>query len=574
MSLEEGNIDAGVSAAVKSAAPEQTTPAPTNAEATPSVAVETVEVSAQVDPATGVVEASIETDGPVTLPAPLPGQPPVPSEPVVDISTPAPKPADEPDMNNLPEHPMPPHQKKHALTMIKAIKRLKDAGPFLAPVDIVKLNIPLYYNYIRRPMDLSTIERKITADAYETPEQIVEDFNVLVQNCFRFNGKDAVISQMARNIQASFEKHMLHMPPKDGPPQAARRRKFVDDVPQLRRDAIGNGRPKREIHPPKSRDMPYDFRPRRRKMTPELRFCQQVLRELMSKKYDSISYPFVEPVDPVALDCPNYFNVVKNPMDLGTVRHKMQNGEYDNGEQFEKDVRQVFINCYLFNPEGTAVNIMGHRLENVFNEKWAKKPEPTEESSHSEDEEDDDEFNVDINSITDPTIEFLLANIQRLQHDLDKMRRSKYEEMKKEWERKRRASPRGRSGKKRRRKSKSGGIGGTSIYPTHVTYEMKKEISDAMSTLNDKQLKAVIAIIREGVPDLGDDDEIELDMDQMDNPTLLKLYNYVVKGKQRKGSQSEEEKIKSLKRKLQQFDDADASMSSSDDDDEESSEEE
>ena len=55
---------------------------------------------------------------------------------------------------------MPKHQNKFALNTIKNIKRLKDAGPFLKPVDTVRLNVPLYYNFIPRPMDLSTIERK------------------------------------------------------------------------------------------------------------------------------------------------------------------------------------------------------------------------------------------------------------------------------------------------------------------------------------------------------------------------------------------------------------------------------
>lgn len=106
-------------------------------------------------------------------------------------------------MNNLPENPMPKHQSKHAATAIKAVKRLKDAKPFLQPVDPVALNIPFYFNYVKRPMDLSTIERKLNANAYESPEQVTEDFNLMVENCCKFNGNTSVIAQMSRNIQAS-----------------------------------------------------------------------------------------------------------------------------------------------------------------------------------------------------------------------------------------------------------------------------------------------------------------------------------------------------------------------------------
>ncbi|KAM9887520.1 hypothetical protein OXX69_013299, partial [Metschnikowia pulcherrima] len=92
--------------------------------------------------------------------------------------------------------------------------RLKDAGPFCHPVDVIKLNVPLYHNYIKRPMDLGTIERKATVNAYEDPSQVVEDFNLMVSNCVRFNGEASGISRMAKNIQAQFEKHMLNIPPK------------------------------------------------------------------------------------------------------------------------------------------------------------------------------------------------------------------------------------------------------------------------------------------------------------------------------------------------------------------------
>lgn len=522
--------------------------------------------------------------------------------------TAAPKPPSEPDMNNLPSNPLPAHQKKYAINSIKAIRRLKDANPFIHPVDIVKLNIPFYYNYITRPMDLSTIDKKLAANAYETPNQIVEDFNLMVANCQKFNGKDSVISQMARNIQASFEKHMLNMPPKELPTtsRATTSGKSTkkgaatsnNGVPKIRRDTDANGgRPKREIHPPKPKDMPYDIRPKKKKYQPELRFSQQVLKELMSKKYESISWPFLEPVDPITMDCPNYFNVVKTPMDLGTVQNKLSNGEYETANDFEKDVRLVFSNCFLFNPPGNNVNAMGKRLEAIFNEKWAQRPKTPVSPSGSDEEfdddefDDDEEFSVDINSITDPTIEFLLANIQRMTQDLKKMRQEKYDQMKKEWMKKRqfkrnkrKSSKSSKSSKKRENDDSKNNDDNDSLYPKHVSYEMKKEISEAMQSINDKQLKNVITIIKEGVPGLQDDDEIELEMDALDNSTLLRLYRYLIgskiKNKKKKQTvDSEEQRIEALKQKLAQFEkpnenDNQSSSDEEDDDSDISSEEE
>ena len=63
-------------------------------------------------------------------------------------------------------------------------------------------------------------------------------------------------------------------------------------------------------------------------------------------------------------------------MDLGTVRARLEQNLYPAPAYgpFESDVRQVFKNCYLFNPPGTAVNEWGHRLEAVFDEKWDLRP--------------------------------------------------------------------------------------------------------------------------------------------------------------------------------------------------------
>ena len=42
------------------------------------------------------------------------------------------------------------------------------------------------------------------------------------------------------------------------------------------------------------------------------------------------AYIFHEPVDPIKLNIPNYLNIVKNPMDLGTIKKKLNMNFYDN----------------------------------------------------------------------------------------------------------------------------------------------------------------------------------------------------------------------------------------------------
>lgn len=478
------------------------------------------------------------------------------------------------------------HQLKFALASIKAVKRLKDAGPFLAPVDIVKLNIPTYLDYVKNPMDLGTMESKITNNVYKSATEFVSDMDLIVSNCELFNGKDSEISQMARNIRTSFAKHVRNLPPYDQPTQTVSKSKRktatkparaasatpkppasraaapkpaaaaatapadskafqAPGVPTIRRDsAVDSGRPKREIHPPRSKDILYD-KPRRKKYDAELKFCGVVLRDLLSKKHEAYSYPFLDPVDPVALNCPNYFDIVKHPMDLSTIQKKYAANEYDSADEFEADVRLMFNNCYKFNPEGSPVNLMGHRLEAVFDKKWQEKPVPTPvttpaaTSISSDEEKSGDEDEEAAVYAANPAIRFLEDQLDRMQKELNKLKREALKEAREKAKPKPRKKSTGGSSSsvqkkepvKRKPGRKPSNASNTSFTapPVHVTYEMKKELSESMATLTEARMMHVLTIIRESMPHINaEQEEIELDMESLTPETLLKLYNYVV----------------------------------------------
>lgn len=109
---------------------------------------------------------------------------------------------------------------------------------------------------------------------------------------------------------------------------------------------------------------------------PDLRFCSEVLRELNKKQHAVYSYPFLTPVDPIALNIPHYREIIKHPMDLSTMRRKLDDGEYRSSDEFRADAKLMFNNCYTFNPPGTEVHTFGKKLEEVFDRKWKEKPSP------------------------------------------------------------------------------------------------------------------------------------------------------------------------------------------------------
>ena len=77
------------------------------------------------------------------------------------------------------------------------------------------------------------------------------------------------------------------------------------------------------------------------------------------------SFVFREPVDPVLLQIPTYFDVIpkKNARDLRTIRQKLDADKYDSIDAWEADMdlmievciyaywaptQEITINCYLY----------------------------------------------------------------------------------------------------------------------------------------------------------------------------------------------------------------------------------
>lgn len=61
------------------------------------------------------------------------------------------------------------------------------------------------------------------------------------------------------------------------------------------------------------------------------------------------SFYFTQPVDPAKYGVDDYFDIITEPMDFGTIRHKLNNNVYNNIEEFSRDMNLVFDNCVKYN---------------------------------------------------------------------------------------------------------------------------------------------------------------------------------------------------------------------------------
>ena len=80
-----------------------------------------------------------------------------------------------------------------ALEIVKSLEKLPEAINFLKPVDYKALGLIDYPVIIKNPIDLSTIRKKIKAEKYNCIEEVIEDLNLIWENCRTYNQAGSVI---------------------------------------------------------------------------------------------------------------------------------------------------------------------------------------------------------------------------------------------------------------------------------------------------------------------------------------------------------------------------------------------
>eukprot|EP00644_Phytophthora_capsici_P000089 jgi/Phyca11/99582/e_gw1.4.1232.1 len=81
------------------------------------------------------------------------------------------------------------------------------------------------------------------------------------------------------------------------------------------------------------------------------------------------SGPFNAPVDTTLKGLEDYSQIIKNPMDLRTIKTKIESGKYEGSggyEKFAEDIRLVWDNAVLYNGEESEVGRAALALSDVF----------------------------------------------------------------------------------------------------------------------------------------------------------------------------------------------------------------
>ncbi|KAB8748977.1 hypothetical protein FH972_026528 [Carpinus fangiana] len=106
-----------------------------------------------------------------------------------------------PDMDELARQPRHGPNYNGLLHLLNDMQNHTSAWPFLQPVN--REEVQDYYNVIKQPMDLSTMEERLEKDMYPTPEDFVKDAMLIFHNCRKYNNETTPYAKAANKLQKS-----------------------------------------------------------------------------------------------------------------------------------------------------------------------------------------------------------------------------------------------------------------------------------------------------------------------------------------------------------------------------------
>ncbi|XP_065419984.1 bromodomain-containing protein 2 isoform X2 [Chrysemys picta bellii] len=113
------------------------------------------------------------------------------------------------------------------------------------------------------------------------------------------------------------------------------------------------------------------------RVTNQLQYLHKVVMKALWKH--QFAWPFRQPVDAVKLGLPDYHKIIKQPMDMGTIKRRLENNYYWGAAECMQDFNTMFTNCYIYNKPTDDIVLMAQTLEKIFLQKVAQMPAEEQE---------------------------------------------------------------------------------------------------------------------------------------------------------------------------------------------------
>ncbi|ALC47662.1 polybromo [Drosophila busckii] len=182
---------------------------------------------------------------------------------------------------------------------------------------------PDYYEIIQNPIDMNTIEHNIRADRYATVEDVVADYRLMFNNCRQYNEEGSYIYEDANTLERALNEKLKEFP---GLVEVKR--------PQQKYNRLG----------------------RKSKVADRERLWQfyETLRDYQEPKGKrQLSLIFTKL--PSKSDYPEYYDIIKQPMDMERISQKLKQGAYDSVDELAADVLLMLENACKYNEPDSQI---------------------------------------------------------------------------------------------------------------------------------------------------------------------------------------------------------------------------
>jgi len=250
---------------------------------------------------------------------------------------------------------------------------------------------------------------------------------------------------------------------------------------------------------------------------------------------------FMRPVDPVALNIPDYFDIVKNPMDLMTVHKRISSGLYDSPSLFEGDMLLIWKNAMLYNPVGNFVHNAAKNMMKDFTEQYRNVEDQLriEEERHQlalassyskKKRRKPVKMHVFVSSSSRKSVHGRLEDDTDKKAELARLRRE-FAELQQKAARLQKLEERRKShGKKKPAvrqiapKKLALHLPETKKHPLKLTSKQKASLSRGIQSLEHEELMELIAMV---APGSCGKEEVELDLDDLTPQTYRMMQSFI-----------------------------------------------
>lgn len=211
---------------------------------------------------------------------------------------------------------------------------------------------PDYYQVIQHPIDMNTIENNIRSDHYNTLDDIVGDFRLMFSNCRKYNEEGSMIYEDSNVLERAMNEKLKELSSIDRKTTPKRyiflitmlnwfiylllihsvRRKNIHSAPidtKLKQlyEAI------RDFRDPKAN-----------------RQLALIFMKLPSKNVRClIRLMNLAKIWLLFQDYPDYYDIIKNPIDMEKIAHKLKTQVYETVDEIASDFMLMFENACKYN---------------------------------------------------------------------------------------------------------------------------------------------------------------------------------------------------------------------------------